>query len=128
MSTATTDKGSWLSIPLVARANAGTLGSIVNPEGEILIITRAVLYIDTDTSDAGTTLNVGVGAASTTDNNALHAAIAIDGSAGTAYQGYDAADAGDTLVMWPVGQYVTTTSSAAATAFVGRLDIEYIHA
>ena len=130
MTTPLTGQGSWFCIPLTGAAlfAGGEIGSAINPEGANLIIKQAVVYIETDTSAAGTTLGVGTGATAATAATDIIAALAIDGSPSTAFNLLAADDAKEALVVWHAADYVTATGSAASTAFVGKLYIKYVHA
>lgn len=105
----------------------GEMGSLLNPEGGVLIITRAVLYVGTQTTTGGATIAIGTAVNATTLGDNLVAALAIDGTDGTAYNLLPDGDPLDALVVWTAAQYVTCTGSADSAAFVGGLYLEYLH-
>jgi len=118
----------YLEIPLTGAAlfAGGEIANVANPEGKPLIIQDVKIYIDTATTDAGTTLSVGITTTLTASTNLINA-LAIDGAiAGLAYHGMTALAANGAAVVWGAAQYLTATGSAASTAFVGRLFVKYI--
>jgi len=105
----------------------GEMGSLLNPEGGVLIITRAILYVETQSTTGGATIAIGTAVNATTSGNNLTAATALDGTDGTAFNLLANGDAADALVVWTAAQYVTCTGSADSAAFVGKLYLEYLH-
>lgn len=119
----------YLEIPLTGNAlfAGGELAAVANPEGVPLIIVDAKLYIVTPTSDAGTTLAVGIAANATTSDNDMVDALAIDGViTGKAYHAMTALAAKGAAQVWGATEYITATGSAASTAFAAKLFISYV--
>ena len=105
----------------------GEMGSLLNPEGSSLIITRAILYVGTQSTTGGATIAIGTAADAVTSSTNLTAATALDGTDGTAFNLLANGDAADALVVWAATEYVTCTGSADSAAFVGALYLEYLH-
>jgi hypothetical protein len=125
-------KTGWLKIRLLGTATvAGLLGQVANPEGVLLHICRAFLYITTPSLAAAVPL-VGIGATGVSDNTIL-ATLATNQAAGTVWNvvGMDrASEAAATTpwgVLWPAASFLTVTNSvAASTGLVADLYIRYI--
>jgi hypothetical protein len=131
MSTAITGKGS-LCIDLVGSAThaAGeAIGSILNPCGHAIIITDAVVY-STANSTGAANITVGQGASVTAghDSATIVAAAALAAAKDTAIQGFDHADAADSMVVLGTSEYIVACGSASTVGYAGRLHIKYIHA
>ena len=120
----------WFCLPLTGNAlfAGGEVGAVLNPEGETIIIQKAVLYIETATTVAATTLSVGLAANATTSATDICNAVAIDAGAGTAQNCLAADDAKEALLVMTGVQYITATGSADSSAFVGKLYVKYVHA
>jgi hypothetical protein len=119
-----------LCIALTGQADhaAGeSIGHIQNPEGVSIIITDAVVYCITNSTGAAN-ITVGYAATVTAGHNTatIVAAAALAAAAGTAIQGYDHADAGDTMVVVPADYYIVATTSASSAGFTGYLFLNYI--
>lgn len=126
-----TGKG-WMSLAVTGALGhgAGTaLASCLNPEGEAIIITKAVLYGLTNSTGAAN-ITVGQGATVTAghDSATIFTAAAQAASAGTAVVGHNAANAKDALPVLGATEYIVVCGSADTTGYTGRLHIEYIHA
>jgi hypothetical protein len=105
----------------------GDIANVLNPEGEHLIVTRAVVY-STHVSDGAANLNVGIGTDHQHDQTELVNALDIVAlTAGTAANGYACGDAADALVIWGEDEYLVVNASADTTGFTGRLHVEYLH-
>jgi hypothetical protein len=104
----------------------GEMGSLLNPEGCTVIITRAILYTATPTTAGAVNISIGTAAASTTSATNITNASDADDTAGTAYNCLANGDAADALVVWTSAQYVTCTGSADSSGFTGRLYLEYL--
>lgn len=109
---------------------AGTaLASCLNPEGEALIITKAVLYgITNSTGVANITVGQGATVTAGHDSATIFTAAAQAASAGTAVVGHNAANAKDALPVLGATEYIVVCGSASTVGYTGRLHIEYIHA
>lgn len=115
-----------IAIPVVSGNPSTPVGSLVNPWGVDVYITRALLVVDTVAS-AACTVDIGVAADATTSADNL-----IDGKDVNAATGYF-----DNLIspgtnglagkVWTTTQYVNVTkASGNANGLVGRLFIEAI--
>lgn len=121
---ALSDQKGAFTIELAGQAvsTAGGAGSALNPFGESFVITQCTLVVLTPSAGAAN-INVGTGLTAA-DNNNLIAALAVNGSiTNKAYNG-PAPAAKAERVVWAAGEYITATTSAASTAFVGRLYIK----
>lgn len=101
----------------------GGLGEIVNREDQDVIVTGAWLLVDTPSAGAANAA-IGVGAAGAANAN-LIAAQALNGILGGTAYNLQAPAAGAACVVWPAGQVLNATGSAACAAFRGRVYIEY---
>ncbi len=129
--TPTVGKG-WCSFELTGQADhaAGqSIGDIINPEGEAIIITRCVVYGITNSTDA-CNLTIGSGATvlAAHDAHDIFDAAAQAASAGTAVVGHAIGDPADTLAVVPAGSYIVACTSASSVGYTGRCHLEYIHA
>lgn len=105
----------------------GEVANVLNPEGEDLIITRAVLY-STHVSTAAANLYAGVGVSKVHNATTLVNAVDIVAlTAGTAKNGFANGDAADSLVIWDSDEYISVTGSADSSGFAGYLFVEYLH-
>ena len=109
---------------------AGTaLASCLNPEGEPIIITKAVLYgLTNSTGVANITVGQGATVTAGHDSATIFTAAAQAASAGTAVVGHDTADAKDSLPVLGATEYIVVCGSDSTVGYTGRLHIEYIHA
>ena len=123
----------WLKIKLLGNAvAAGLVGQIYNPEGVLLHICDALLYVETE-STLASTFNIGI-AATGVDNADLASAVDMNAlGAGTVWRiiGMDrASEAAATTpwgLLWPATSYLTVTSAAnASTDLVAYLFVRYI--
>jgi hypothetical protein len=111
----------------VAAAGAGGILSIANPEGEILIIKRVLVYISHASTAAGT-MDIGIAAGATTLDDTL-----LDGLSFAATGVFDnVTDKGSNglgKTLWPVASYLTASKASGATgaevALAGRIYVEY---
>jgi len=124
----------WLKIRITGNttAVANTLGSILNPEGVLLHIYDAFLYIVAQAAGAATLdLGVGVLGADSTD---LASAVAMNAGLGTVIKivGTDLASEGAAAtprgLLWAAGAYLNAFNPAAvaSTLFVADLYVHYI--
>jgi hypothetical protein len=122
-----------LSVELTGTSSTtgGAIASVANPEGKTLQILRSYLLVLTASTGAAN-VNVGVGAAATTDASDMISALAVNSvTANTVYAGSVGGDATkDSLYAapapWTSTKYVNVTGSATTAGFTGRLYIEYI--
>jgi hypothetical protein len=124
-----TGKG-WLTVDLTGCTahTGGDIANVLNPEGEALIITRAVVY-STHASTGAANLNAGIGTTSEHDQTELVSALDIVAlTALTAKNGFACGDAADALPIWGAAEYLVVNASADSSGFTGRLHVEYVHA
>lgn len=132
--TKTLDPGTgWFKLDILGNATAvGLVGQELNPEGVLLHIYDAFLYVETAAS-AASTFNIGI-AATGTDASDLVSAFDMNApAAGTVHKviGTDLASEGAAVsprgLLWPADEYITITSAAAAsTDLVAFLFVKYI--
>lgn len=107
--------------------NAG-LGAILNPEGVTVLITRATLYVATQSTGAAN-LGVGVTTASAKATDIIND-LAVGGATGKWYNGHVMQNSAKTEItvpaVWTADKYVTFTGSASTVGLVGTLYLEYI--
>jgi hypothetical protein len=126
---ASTQRGArWAKLAIVgAGGSTGVFASVVNPFGEAVVITRAVLDITTQSSIAST-LDIGVASNATTSNDTL-----IDGLSGAATGVFDNTKNGGTNGKGSVKlgdtQFVNVAeASGDVNALVATLYLEAIPA
>jgi hypothetical protein len=123
----------WLKIHILGNATAaGLVGQVLNPEGVLLQITEAYLYIST-ASTAASTFNIGITATSGADASDMMSAFAMNQTAGTVWWVIEqnaASEAAATTpdgLLWAATSYLTVTSAAyASTGLVADLFVKYI--
>ena len=123
----------WLKIKILGNATAvGLVGQIYNPEGVLLQIVDALLYVYTE-STAASTFNIGVGASGADASTIVSAVDMNAAGSGTVWKaiGTDlASQAAATTpkgLLWPATSYLTITSAAAAsTDLVAYLFVRYL--
>ena len=121
----------WLKIHVLGNATAaGLVGQIYNPEGVLLQITDAFIYLST-ASTAASTYNIGLTATSGADASDLVSALAMNTTGVFAVIGKDLASEGAATtpkgLLWPATSYLTITSAAqASTGLVADLYVRYI--
>jgi hypothetical protein len=126
-------KSGWLKIKILGNATAaGPVGYVANPEGVLVHIYDALLYVKTG-STAASTYNIGVGATATADYSDMVSALAVNATDGTVWKviGTDLASEGAATtpkgLLWPAASYLTVTSAAAAsTGLEAYLFVRYI--
>lgn len=109
---------------------AGNLGSLANPEGVTLMITRSWLYSRVISALAAT-LNVGIGTDAQDVNDILSAVDLNALAAGSAISGFAQIVAAETAMttpaLWTAAKFLSfTTAAQVSTAFRGTLFLEYI--
>ncbi len=117
-------KGAY-KIALAALDTGGGVLSLLNPEGEDLIITRLVLDVTTKTA-AACTLDGGVGAAATTVYDNLIDGLDVNAATGVFGNIDDQGTNGQSVVRWESDEYLTISmKTGAAAGLVGNAYIEY---
>lgn len=122
----------WTRIDIAGNATAaGQVGEVLNPEGQALHITDAILYIQTGAA-LTSTFNIGIGATGA-DVSDLASGLAMDKTDGTVWQivGKDlASESGLTTpkgVDWGAAEYLSITSAAqVSTDLLAVLLVKYI--
>lgn len=113
-----------LDLAGVLSTAGGAMGSILNPEGKAVVITKVLVYVTTP-STGGATLNVGIGATATTDASDLISALTINGAlTGKVYNGLNPA-ANAEHIVWGATQYLNATGNASTVGFTGKVLIKY---
>lgn len=110
----------------------GGLASVANPEGVSLMIVESYLWVTT-ASTGSANLNVGIGAAATTDASDIISALAMNGvSANTVYNGgtivHDTKTAISTPALWTTTKYLNCTGSASTAGLDATLFVRYLRA
>ena len=121
----------WMRIPLADLDAVAGVVDVENPEGEDVIITNAVLQVDT-VATAACTVDVGVDDAGDTSNDTLFDGVDAHTATGLFDMRNDT-DNGTNGVgkakLWPAGYHlVASKASGAAAGLEGYLHVEYIHA
>jgi hypothetical protein len=112
-------------------AVANALGSVLNPEGVLLHIYDAFLYVEVQAAGAAT-LDLGINATINTDDTDLASAIAMNAGLGTVIKivGTDLASEGAAVsprgVLWAAGSYLVAFNPAAVASTLFRADL-YLH-
>jgi hypothetical protein len=117
-----------LTITGAASTDNGGLGSLLNPEGVDLLITRTYAYFRTGSTGAAN-LDVGIGATKgTKGTNILSTFDGIEGTVGGKAFYCQAVPVTETeeAVIWKAGEYLTVTGSAPTVGLDADLYIEYI--
>ena len=131
VSTAVTDQRGYMKVKVtgVAAATAGGIGSILNPEGVALGITRAFVYFRTGSTGA-TTFDVGIGATAVTANaSVMDFADAIEATVGGKFIFGPTAAAAITEIptlKWGTTEYMVFTGSATTVGLDADVYIEYV--
>lgn len=108
--------------------NAG-LGSIANPEGVDLIITRTTFHMKT-ASDGAANLAAGITTAAAKATDILNDLDVNSDADGTVYNGHAMQNTAKTAITapakWTSDKYLTLTGSADTTGLTGALYVEYV--
>lgn len=113
----------------VASTDNAALGSVANPEGADLLITRGIWHIETpSTGAANVSIGVTTEAAAATD---LINALAANGEiTGKSYNCHARQNTAKTEISvpakWEAGKFITFTGSGATTDLKAYLLIEYV--
>lgn len=123
----TEGRGGTLAIDItgVASTAAGGIGSLLNPWGEDVLITRATLYVATPSTGAAN-IDIGVGSAAATDATDIINALAMNGAiTGKAYNGHAMQNTTKTEItapaVWQDDYYLCITGSASTVGLVAKL-------
>lgn len=115
-----------LSGSLTARADAGAMLALLNPEGADLIITNFIVR-STVVSAGAATIDAGVAATAVTNDELIDG---LDINAGLVLESnhdqVTAATVAEHEVEWGATEYLTVFCDAATTGFVGTYYVEYI--
>lgn len=120
----------WLRVLLTGANdlnNAG-LGSIANPEGVTLGVTRAFIYARTGSTGA-CNLSVGIGAAGAASSDICSAMDCVEATLGGDFTFLPAAQVAETdspTALWTAATFLNITGSADSTGLDADLYIEYI--
>lgn len=131
ISTVLTDQRGWFKATITGAVatTGGAVGSIANPEGVALGITRVFIYFRTGSTGAAN-LSVGVGATSTTSATDIwNASDCIEATVGGKMIYAPAAQiavTADPVALWTSTKYITVTGSGSTVGLDADLYIEYI--
>lgn len=98
--------------------------SLLNPEGEDLIVTRCLIDVTTPATGAATA-DVGIGATATTSDDTLLDGVDIGTAAILADNIENPGTNGKALVKWPADEYLTVSPSASLAGLVGSAYVEW---
>lgn len=118
-----------IALTAVTGTTAGGGGTIANPEGEDVMITRAWLDVTTPATGAAN-VDVGVGATAATSSDNLIDGQSVGGGGTTDIRLDNIMDHGTNgkpIMRWGSTEYVTVTASASLAGLVGNLYVEYRH-
>jgi hypothetical protein len=124
------DQKGYLKIDLTGAASAANagLGSIANPEGCTLGITRAWLYFVTGSTGAAN-LDIGITTVAAKGTDIVSSMDVIQATVGGKFIYCPAAQVAETedpTAKWTATTYLTFTGSATTVGLVGYLYLEYI--
>ena len=123
----------WFKLDILGNATAaGLVGQVLNPEGALLHIYDAFLYVEI-ASLAASTFNIGIAATGVDDDDLVSALDVNATTAGTVHKviGTDlASEVAATTprgLLWPADEYLTITSAAnVSTGLIAFLFVKYI--
>ena len=123
----------WLKLDILGNDTAaGLVGEVLNPEGVLVHIDDALLYVETE-STLASTFNFGVAASGVDNDHMMSAFNMLTAGSGTVHKaiGTDlASEAAATTpqgLLWPADEYLTITSAAqVSTDLVAALFVHYI--
>ena len=112
-----------------ASAAAGGQGALANPEGKILMVTKATLHVKTPSTGAGN-IDIGIGVAAATDATDIINALAMDGAiTGKVYNGHARQNTAKTEITgpipWTTTGFLCITGSASLVGLEAYLFVEY---
>jgi len=130
VSAAVTDQRGWMKITVtgVASTDSAGIGTVANPEGVTLGITRAFAYFRTGSTGAAT-FDIGIGALATTNTVIADFAAVIQGTVGGKMYFCPTAQVAVTenpITKWLSTTYVTFTSAQSTAGLDADLYLEYI--
>jgi len=109
--------------------DGGGIASIANPEGATLLIVQSTLYVSANSTGAAN-LDVGIGAAATTDATDIISALAMAAAEGVVYNGHARQNTDKTAItapaLWTSSNFLNLTGSASTAGLAGKLMIEYV--
>lgn len=111
-----------------ASAAAAGLGSIANPEGVAVVITRAFLYARTGSTGAAT-LSVGITTVAASATDLVNAQDVIQATVGgkVIHEGaVQIAKTENPTAIWTAATYMTFTGSATTVGLDADLLVEYV--
>lgn len=119
-----------IKITGAASTAGGGLGSVPNPEGADLLITKTTLYIETASTGAAN-LDVGIDS-SAADSTDIINALAVNGAVTDKYyNGHARQNTAKTEITapahWDADDYINFTGSASTAGLVAYLLVEYYH-
>lgn len=121
----------WFSIDFtgVAATTGGAIASVLNPEGQSLLIVQAILYVSVNSTGAAN-LTAGFGTSPTTDYNDAVTALAMAAAAGKFYTASARSASTSTEItapgVWLATEYCNITGSASTVGLVGTLYLQYL--
>lgn len=128
----TEGKGGTFAVQVTGETSTsgGGIASIANPWGQSVMILRATWYIDTASTGAAN-VDIGIGAAATTDATDILNALAANGSiAGKFYNGFAMQNSAKTEVtapvLWTAAKFLNFTGSADTSGLVANLYLEVV--
>lgn len=126
----TNDQKGMLAIDITGTTSTdnGGIGSVLNPEGCDLVITRTYIHARTGSTGAAN-LDVGIGAsAATKATDILSTFDMIEATIGGKVFYCQAVPVNETeeAVIWEDGEYLTITGSATSVGLDATLYVEYL--
>lgn len=121
----------WFSIPItgVAATTGGAIASVLNPEGQSLLIVQMILYVSVNSTGAAN-LTAGFGVSPTADYNDAVTALAMGAAAGKFYTASARSASTSTEItapgVWLATEYLNITGSASTVGLVGTLFVNYL--
>jgi hypothetical protein len=113
----------------VVATTGGAIASVKNPEGVDVIVTKAFVYLATNSTGAAN-LTIGIGTSATTDYSDMVTATAMAAAAGKVYTAAAISASIATEVtapgVWLSTEYVNITGSGSTVGLTGTLFIEYV--
>lgn len=115
-----------VALTATASTSGGAVASIANPEGQRLIIRRAILDVQT-ASNGAASVDVGVGSSASTsyDNLIDGCSVATAGSFDNFATNGQAGTNGKSTQVWAAANFVTVTGSATTAGLAGYLMLDY---
>lgn len=118
-----------IDITGVASTANGGVGSLANPEGVTLLITKSTFHFIAP-SDGAANLGVGIAATAATKGTDVLNDLDVNGVAAASwYNGHERQNTAKTVInapVWVSTEYLTFTGSASTVGLSARLYLEYI--